>query len=276
MSNYVFISYSTKDRSWAEQICKVLELNHISYWIAPESIPGGSNYLKEIPVAISECTAFMVLVTDNSVQSPWVLKELTNAINEKKLVIPLIVENTELPRDFAFLLNGVQHYMGTYKKDPTSAILDRIKIEIQREQQKKPEQEQQTQTKHMCPKCGCENINDDYEYVEKTAYEEIRDMMKNRWVYLMPFITSIVIWVVLCIMDLSMSEYGKTILFYGAAMSLMVSMIRVALIYYPIYRNKKNLQMGFIERKVSCCRCGYRFCIKTTADTYAFNQMTNK
>lgn len=271
MPKDVFISYSSKDREWAEQICHVLELNHISYWIAPECIPGGSNYTTEIPLAIQSCCVFFILLTDHSVQSPWVKKELDTAINEKKLILPLLLQGTEMPSDFVFLLNGVQFYSTGNQNDPTSEILDRIKKECAERKQDSTVMIE-GEPKHICPKCGCDNINDDYKHIEKTSYEQLQDFYKNHWVYLMPFFTSIIIAVMLCIRDLSLSDYLKEIFICGAIMSILTSSLKIALIYYPIYQKRKNLQRGFVVKHVSCCRCGYRFKIKTSAENNTYMQ----
>ena len=65
----VFISYSSKDYSQALSVRNVLEQNGITCWMAPESIPGGSNYTKEIPIAIRECQAFVLMLSANA-QNP--------------------------------------------------------------------------------------------------------------------------------------------------------------------------------------------------------------
>lgn len=54
----IFISYSSRDYNTAETIRKVLENNGIECWMAPESIPMGSDYAREIPDAIEKCSAF--------------------------------------------------------------------------------------------------------------------------------------------------------------------------------------------------------------------------
>ena len=272
MPKEVFISYSSKEREWANQICKVLELNQISYWIAPDCIPGGSNYTTEIPIGIKECAVFMILVTDNSVQSPWVRKELDTAITEKKLIIPLIVEGTEMPPDFSFLLNGVQHYSSSAEVDPTSAILDRIKKEIRDLQENSPPKTPEEIIPYRCPKCGFENINDDYHYSERTTYERLKEATRNFWMMAMPLITSLAIYIVLCIKDLSFAPFGKSIIQCGIIISFVTVFIKFITIYYPEYRKRKNLRWGFIEKHVSCCRCGHRFILRIPADTYVYTQ----
>lgn len=269
MPKEVFISYSSLDRQWAEQVIKVLEINSISYWIAPDCIPGGSNYTTEIPLGIKNCVAFMILVTENTVRSPWVRKELDTAITENKLIIPLIVDGTVLPPDFSFLLNGVQHYSTASKADPTSAILDRLKKEIEALRENEPATDNPKKPKHTCPKCGCENINDDYRIVEVTVHEQIKQMMKDLWIYFMPFITSVIIFFMLMLMG---QDPNKLILLCGAGMTFLQMLIKLDMVYRPVLEERRNLRRGVIVRRVSCCRCGCRFRLVLPADDYVFNQ----
>lgn len=104
----VFISYSSRDRkeiTWAIDLLKELG---ISYWIAPEMIPVGSNYAKEIPSAIRECDVFLLFVSKSSQASIWVEKELDSAINRRKNVVPVRIDPVPLEDVFHFYLNNVQ------------------------------------------------------------------------------------------------------------------------------------------------------------------------
>lgn len=104
----VFISYSSRDRKdidWAIELLSQLE---IPYWRAPEMIPVGSNYAKEIPKAIRECDVFLLFVSRASQESIWVEKELDNAINRRKAVVPVRLDASPLNDVFHFYLNNVQ------------------------------------------------------------------------------------------------------------------------------------------------------------------------
>ena len=112
----VFISYSSKDIAHAEMIKNILEQNRISAWMAPNDIPTGSNYSKEIPIAIGECKVFIVILSKNAQQSDWVWRELDTAINKGKKIMPVMLENFILNDEFNFLLTGAQRYMAYQKK----------------------------------------------------------------------------------------------------------------------------------------------------------------
>lgn len=104
----VFISYSTKDRQQAYEIRTFLTGKGISCWMAPESIPTGSNYTKEIPVAIRTCRVFLLILSENAQQSPWVLRELDGAVNNNRYILPYLLDEKPMEDEFQFLLTGCQ------------------------------------------------------------------------------------------------------------------------------------------------------------------------
>jgi len=106
----VFISYSSKDTAIAERVRDILETNKISCWIAPRDIPGGSNYAREIPAAIRSCSVFLLIMSRQAQDSIWVIRELDRAVNERKVVIPLMVEDVHFRDEFDFYLTGYHRY----------------------------------------------------------------------------------------------------------------------------------------------------------------------
>ena len=106
----VFISYKSEEYEKAEQLRVVLEQNGISCWRAPNSIPTGSNYAMEIPKAIRSCSVFVILLSQRAQQSKWVCKELDRAINNGKVIVPVMLEQCPLRDPFDFYLTDVQRY----------------------------------------------------------------------------------------------------------------------------------------------------------------------
>lgn len=56
---------------------------------APDMIPVGSNYAREIPRAIRECDLFLLILSKESQESVWVEKEVDSAICYKKILFRL-------------------------------------------------------------------------------------------------------------------------------------------------------------------------------------------
>lgn len=110
----------------------VLEQNGTTCWMAPESIPGGSNYTKEIPIAIRECQAFVLMLTGNAQNSHWGLKELDRAVNGGKIILPFQLEDVPLSDEFNFLLTGAQRYDAYQKKtEALKLLVSRIKAIVE-------------------------------------------------------------------------------------------------------------------------------------------------
>lgn len=118
MSDKVFISYSSKDAKIVKKIIQRLTDEGIAYWKAPEMIPAGSNYAREIPRAIESCKVFVLMISESSQESIWVQKEIDCAINARKAIVPLNLTDVPMSEMFRFYLNNVQtiDYNGDEKK----------------------------------------------------------------------------------------------------------------------------------------------------------------
>ena len=88
-----FISHCSKDIVVVEQIVNLLKYCGILYWKAPEMIPAGSNYAREIPKALSSCGVFLLVLSEASQKSIWVEKEVDIAINYRKKIIPIKIDD---------------------------------------------------------------------------------------------------------------------------------------------------------------------------------------
>lgn len=104
----VFISYSTKNAEYAFQLRDGLAKAGIRCWIAPDSIPTGSNYLEEIPLALSSAPVFALILTPDAETSKWVPKELEVAIDTQCALIPIQMENYKMGLQFRFALAAEQ------------------------------------------------------------------------------------------------------------------------------------------------------------------------
>lgn len=116
----VFISYSSLDSPTADRVIRLLQHMKISYWKAPEMIPAGSSYAREIPKAIRECTIFLLIVSQSSQNSIWVEKEVDSAIYYRRTILPLKIDNVPLNDMFHFYLNNVQSI--PYNEDAVAAF----------------------------------------------------------------------------------------------------------------------------------------------------------
>lgn len=136
MKKDVFISYSSKDFDKVNNVKNILEINGLSCWMAPQCIPTGSSYAKEIPVAIRNCKVFLLMITSKSQKSPWVPKEVSLALSETKCVIPFVIEDCILTDMFNFFLTDVQRYYAfELKSDSLGELVERIKFECDKDRE---------------------------------------------------------------------------------------------------------------------------------------------
>ncbi len=118
----VFISYCSKDIKFVDQIVEELEKMGVPYWKAPEMIPAGSSYAREIPQAIQNCSVFLLVLSPTSQSSIWVEKETDSAICNRKIIIPFQIQEMILNDTFRFYLNNVQ--MISYFENSKRAFID--------------------------------------------------------------------------------------------------------------------------------------------------------
>lgn len=151
MSDMVFISYSSKDTQIIKKILKQMTEAGINYWKAPEMIPAGSNYAREIPRAIDKCRVFVLMISEASQESIWVEKEIDCAINARKTIVPLNLTGAPMSEMFRFYLNNVQTI--DYSSDEEAAMqqfLETLSGLVENVAEKKhPEETQQEKVVHQ-------------------------------------------------------------------------------------------------------------------------------
>lgn len=94
----VFISYSRKDKAFAEELHKKLENAQLDAWRDLNDIPGGVDWNAEIYKAIEDANAFIFIISENSIRSDNCQKELDHAVTNKKRLIPIVFQ--EVDREF--------------------------------------------------------------------------------------------------------------------------------------------------------------------------------
>ena len=119
----VFISYSSAEYEHASKYRQAFTEKGIHCWMAPESIPVGSNYAVEIPKAIQDAQVFVLILSENSQNSKWVRKEIDLAVNLNKAIFPVRISNGQLISPFSFYLADVQMIQAN---DDTEIVAERL------------------------------------------------------------------------------------------------------------------------------------------------------
>lgn len=89
----LFVSHhSNADGEFATGLVDGLEDCGIRCWVAPRDIRAGANWHRSITKAITECENMVVVVSAASLESDFVQGEVHKALDQKKNVVPLLLE----------------------------------------------------------------------------------------------------------------------------------------------------------------------------------------
>ena len=104
----VFISYSSTDKSVAQKVYAYLQQKGLKPWIAPQCILAGEPYARAIINGISKCRLMVVILSKTSNSSDDVLNEIDQAHGAKKVILPFIIDDTEMSGEMRYYLSRKQ------------------------------------------------------------------------------------------------------------------------------------------------------------------------
>jgi CheY-like chemotaxis protein len=114
-----FISYSSKDKAFALHLAKDLKQNGVSVWLDEWEIKVGDEIRQKIEHGIENFEFFIIVLSQHSIESNWVQKELNAAYlkevdNHKIKVLPVKIEDCKIP----LLISGKRYadFTDTYTK----------------------------------------------------------------------------------------------------------------------------------------------------------------
>jgi hypothetical protein len=86
-----FISYSTKDQAFGDRLYADLQNRGVRCWFAPHDVKGGKKLHEQVDEAIRVYDRLLLILSDHSMNSGWVLTEIANArqreIREKRQML---------------------------------------------------------------------------------------------------------------------------------------------------------------------------------------------
>jgi TIR domain len=88
----VFISYTRDDQVAARLIAKRLTAAGFEVFFDTEGIVAGDSWSNQVSAALQHAAAVLVLLSSNSRRSSWVQDELQTALENKKLVVPVLLD----------------------------------------------------------------------------------------------------------------------------------------------------------------------------------------
>ncbi|MFP4390126.1 MAG: toll/interleukin-1 receptor domain-containing protein [Desulfococcaceae bacterium] len=105
----VFISYASKDREKVHAFVELLRSAGVSVWMDESGIDGAAYWSKEIVLAIKNAKAGILMVSASSMASDNVGREVHLLYKNNKKILPLYLENVEIPDELEYELARIQH-----------------------------------------------------------------------------------------------------------------------------------------------------------------------
>lgn len=98
----VFLSHSSKDKFFVRELAEKLRSYDIQVWLDEAELNIGDSLTEKIGAAIEEADYLCVVLSQNSINSQWVQRELQVAmqkeLEEKRVVVlPLLLEKVDIP-----------------------------------------------------------------------------------------------------------------------------------------------------------------------------------
>ena len=128
-NGHVFISHGSENRDEANALCALLEDRGIRVWIAPRDVRPGMDYSEQLQLAIEQCAAFAVLVTEKANRSPYVRAETEMAFSTHKPIFPVRSSDIAPGAGLALFLK-IRHWTDAFGPE-REANLERLVRELQ-------------------------------------------------------------------------------------------------------------------------------------------------
>jgi hypothetical protein len=103
-----FISYSSKDDDFAKRLYADLQAQNVRCWFAPEDLKIGDKFRMRIDEAIRVHDKLLLVLSENSVTSAWVEKEVETAFEKeqrqggKPVLFPIRLDDAVMQTDQAW------------------------------------------------------------------------------------------------------------------------------------------------------------------------------
>lgn len=105
----VFVSYSRADQDRVLELAAKLRAAGVSLWIDQGAIDAASVWSEQIVRALETAKALLLIVTQESVQSDNVAKEVMLVSERRGHILPVYLEPTDIPATLKYQLAGIQH-----------------------------------------------------------------------------------------------------------------------------------------------------------------------
>ncbi len=124
MNPEIFVSYSREDQAQVFPIVEKLRERGLNIWIDQEGIHGAKLWSQEIVKAIESSKVFILFASAKAFLSKNVTKELALASESDKHILPIFIEDAEIPAAMKYQLAGIQHL--AHEKGQAAQTADKI------------------------------------------------------------------------------------------------------------------------------------------------------
>ena len=102
-----FISYSSKDQTFAERLYDDLQSEGVRCWFAPEDMRIGDRIRPTIEQSIRSYDKLLIVLSQHSIDSDWVEKEVETAFEEERkrkttILFPILLDSAVMETDQAW------------------------------------------------------------------------------------------------------------------------------------------------------------------------------
>ena len=116
MTLNVFISFAKEDKSQVSRLEEIVRHGGGRGWQFVYDLYGARDWATEIQYKIDQCEVFLFVITNNSLQSEWCLKEFQHAaLSQKPIVTVVFTSDIDIPHP----LNTIQYIL--FDESPESA-----------------------------------------------------------------------------------------------------------------------------------------------------------
>jgi hypothetical protein len=143
----IFLSHNSADKPIAERIAAQLTEHGLEVWFDKWEIVAGESLSDRIEDGLKRASAFLILMSPNSMSSHWVREELRAALDRRRKepdfrLIPVLLQACDIPpmlADYKYvdwqkdeaaaivaIIAGIKHL--TYKPSPTPTIEPRFTV----------------------------------------------------------------------------------------------------------------------------------------------------
>ncbi|WP_295793545.1 toll/interleukin-1 receptor domain-containing protein [Mucilaginibacter sp.] len=101
----VFISHSSDDKRFVRTLKADLNENGINTWVDEDELNFGDSLVEKLELSIDDTSHFIVVLSESSINSEWVQRELARVLKSfQKKIIPIKYKKCEIPKELQHML----------------------------------------------------------------------------------------------------------------------------------------------------------------------------